>query len=302
MAPDSDKFSSESSANSDGPQHALAPAAAGGQVVSSPLQPHVASVAAQIAEAVEAWLVRSNSKSTRENYAMDLVQFLDFIGAPVDGLDRLATVRPVMVAAWRGHLREAGLTNSSIRWEMTALRSLFSYLQTYTYLGAARPLVDPEMGQVGHLGYERQVVPAEAGGLLPRAVGLIDPDDGDVVPYTALLQVVAPNGRLDAAQANFVNRSLRHTAPRLPGVNGKTVHAPLPLAHAKSSASTRLKGRREDASQEGAGALSAANQKLRPLDPAARPDASTPPRETQTRSRGEELVTLVRSDLLFKTL
>lgn len=130
MAPNSDKSCSESSANSDGPQHALAP------TVSSPLQPLAASVAAQIAEAVEAWLVRSNSKATRENYAMDLVQFLDFIGAPVDGLDRLATVRPVMVAAWRDHLRDSGLTNSSIRRKMTTLRSLFSYLQTYGYLGA----------------------------------------------------------------------------------------------------------------------------------------------------------------------
>lgn len=92
--------------------------------------------ALEITEAVEAWLVRSNSKATRENYAMDLAQFLDFINAPVDGLHRLMSVRPAMVAAWRDHLRVRGLTNSSIRRKMTTLRSLFSYLQTYGFLGA----------------------------------------------------------------------------------------------------------------------------------------------------------------------
>ena len=90
----------------------------------------------QIVRVVEAWLKKSRSKKTRENYAMDLTQFLDFIEAPIDELDRLISVRPETVADWRDHLRQAGLTNSSIRRKMTSLRSLYSYLQTYGYLGA----------------------------------------------------------------------------------------------------------------------------------------------------------------------
>lgn len=85
----------------------------------------------QVTEAVDAWLVRSNSSATRENYSLDLGQFLDFIKAPIDGFDQLLTVRPAMVAGWRDHLRNQGLANSSIRRKLTTLRSLYSYLQTY---------------------------------------------------------------------------------------------------------------------------------------------------------------------------
>ena len=48
---------------------------------------------------------------------------------------RLAAIVPRQVAGWRDSLREQGLTNSSIRRKMTALRSLYSYLQTYGYTG-----------------------------------------------------------------------------------------------------------------------------------------------------------------------
>jgi integrase/recombinase XerD len=90
----------------------------------------------QVTRAVEAWLLRSNSKATRVNYAMDLDQFLEFIEAPIDALEHLLAIRPATVAAWRDHLRDNCLTNSSIRRKLTALRSLFSYLRTYGYLGA----------------------------------------------------------------------------------------------------------------------------------------------------------------------
>jgi integrase/recombinase XerD len=102
----------------------------------SEVQSNYTSLRVQVTRAVEAWLLRSNSRSTRTNYAMDLSQFLDFIRAPVEALERLLAVRPESVAAWRDGLRERGLTNSSIRRKLTALRSLFSYLQTYGYLGA----------------------------------------------------------------------------------------------------------------------------------------------------------------------
>src|SRR5437763_1751970 len=88
------------------------------------------------AEACAAWLARSPSLDTRSNYARDLRQFVAFVGLPPDDPQHLAGVLPRHVAAWRDHLRAAGLTNSSIVRKMSALRSLFSYLQTYGYTGA----------------------------------------------------------------------------------------------------------------------------------------------------------------------
>src|SRR5207244_7292702 len=62
-------------------------------------------------------------------------QFLAHAGIPSDRPDLLPKIRPHQVAAWRDHSKSQGLTNSSIRRKMTVLRSLFSYLQTYGYLG-----------------------------------------------------------------------------------------------------------------------------------------------------------------------
>jgi integrase/recombinase XerD len=73
---------------------------------------------------------------TRSNYARDVHQFLTFVGIPRDQPEQLAAVLPHQVASWRDHLREQGLTNSSIRRKMTVLRSLFSYLKTYGYAAA----------------------------------------------------------------------------------------------------------------------------------------------------------------------
>jgi integrase/recombinase XerD len=87
-------------------------------------------------EARDAWLSRSPSINTRENYSRDLIQFMAFVGIGANHLEQLAAVRPHQVAAWRDMLRQRGLTNSSIRRKMTVLRSLFSYLQTYGYTGA----------------------------------------------------------------------------------------------------------------------------------------------------------------------
>lgn len=89
----------------------------------------------RIAEAVAAWLVRSPSKDTRVNYATDLRQFLEFAGIPHSEIESLTSLRPHHVAAWRDTLRNKGLTNASIRRKMTAIRSLFSYLQRYGYIG-----------------------------------------------------------------------------------------------------------------------------------------------------------------------
>jgi integrase/recombinase XerD len=103
---------------------------------SSPLSHDTAHLRQQIAEACRSWLMRSPSPKTRSNYDRDLRQFLAFAGVSADRPEALAGVRPHQVAAWRDHLREAGLTNSSTRRKMTVLRSLYSYLQTYGFVGA----------------------------------------------------------------------------------------------------------------------------------------------------------------------
>lgn len=87
-------------------------------------------------EAIRAWLVRTPSAATRESYESDLRQFLTFAKIDPRSISELANVRPEHVAAWREELQANGRTNATIRRKMTAIRSLFSYLQTYGYTGA----------------------------------------------------------------------------------------------------------------------------------------------------------------------
>ncbi len=93
-------------------------------------------VESPIREACRAWLLKSPSLDTRSNYERDLSQFLIFAGFAANDVEKLAAIRPHQVAAWRDQLAKAELTNSSIRRKLTVLRSLFSYLQTYGYVGA----------------------------------------------------------------------------------------------------------------------------------------------------------------------
>ena len=90
----------------------------------------------QILRATHDWLARSPSPFTRTSYALDLRQFLVHVGAFADEMEHLITVRPGHIAAWRDALQEQGLTNATIRRKLTSIRSLFSYLQTYGYMGA----------------------------------------------------------------------------------------------------------------------------------------------------------------------
>jgi integrase/recombinase XerD len=87
-------------------------------------------------EACRSWLLRSQSPDTRSNYQRDVRQFLAFCGMQPTETERLPEIRPHQVAAWRDQLSALGLTNSSIRRKLTVLRSVFSYLQTYGYVGA----------------------------------------------------------------------------------------------------------------------------------------------------------------------
>ncbi len=87
-------------------------------------------------QAVRSWLGKTPSKLTRVNYQRDIRFFFSFAEIPADELEQLLAVRPELVAAWRDSLRERGLANATIRRKMTVLRSLYSYLQTYGYVGA----------------------------------------------------------------------------------------------------------------------------------------------------------------------
>lgn len=88
-----------------------------------------------IREASRSWLLKSPSKDTRSNYERDLNQFLVFCGFSPAETGKLPAIRPGHVAAWRDHLLQLGLTNSTVLRKMTVLRSLFSYLQNYGYVG-----------------------------------------------------------------------------------------------------------------------------------------------------------------------
>jgi integrase/recombinase XerD len=86
--------------------------------------------------AVAAWLLRTPSTHTRKAYEHDLNQFFAAAGIDAGAFEQLPSVRPEHVSRWRDQLSEAGQTASTIRRKLTALRSLFSYLQTYGYSGA----------------------------------------------------------------------------------------------------------------------------------------------------------------------
>jgi integrase/recombinase XerD len=111
------------------------------------------SVGDQIAQACQAWLMKSPSLDTRSNYERDIKQFLASAGISGEEPEKLPQVRPHHVAAWRDRLRESGLTNASIRRKMTTLRSLFSYIQSYGFVGpnpAHSDFVDaPAVGRDG---------------------------------------------------------------------------------------------------------------------------------------------------------
>jgi integrase/recombinase XerD len=87
-------------------------------------------------KAIEAWLLRTPSKATQLAYQSDLHEFLRFAKIRPEELGQLTDVRPEHVAAWREQLPKAGRANSTVRKKLTVIRSLFSYLQVYSYTGA----------------------------------------------------------------------------------------------------------------------------------------------------------------------
>ena len=86
--------------------------------------------------AVTTWLKRTTSQNTTDAYARDLQQFLEFHDIDPDHWEQLARIVPEDVSAWRDWLRSQSAANSTITRKLTAIRSLYSYLQIYGYTGA----------------------------------------------------------------------------------------------------------------------------------------------------------------------
>jgi integrase/recombinase XerD len=149
------------------------------------------------------------------------------------------------VASWRDYLHEEGLTNSSIRRKMTALRSLFSYLQTYGFVGAnpahsdfvAAPAV-PRDGKTVALS------PADCRRLMdaPR-ISRQDEDTGENIPLPAgvrdraLLSVLAYTGcrvgELTRLKVGSYKQNGVHRVLEIMGKGGKERLVPVHLEAAE---------------------------------------------------------------------
>jgi integrase/recombinase XerD len=187
-----------------------------------------ASLRSQITQAARDWLARTPSIHTRDAYVRDLHQFLAFAGIPPEHLEELTRIRPGAVAAWRDHLQAIGQTNSTIRRKLTALRSLFSYLNVYGYTGA-----NPAHGKF----VRAPAVPRDGKtvGLSPkecrRLLDAPDPETPAGLRDRALLAVLAYTGcrvgELVALRVGSYRSSGGHRVVTILGKGGKERVVPL---------------------------------------------------------------------------
>ncbi len=208
----------------------------------------------ELSKAKEAWLKKSPSRDTRENYDRDLKQFMTFVETPPGELEHLVTVRPEQVAEWRDALLASGLKNSSVRRKLTALRSFFSYLQVYGYQGrnpAHGDFVDaPAVARDGKtVGLVR-----EACRLLLEAP-VVASQDGSVLPGgirdRALLGVLAYTGcrvgELTRLKVGSYKQNGVHRVLEILGKGGKERAVPLhPEAAERLEAWLDIAGIRDD--------------------------------------------------------
>lgn len=100
-----------------------------------------------IEQAKAAWLSKTESEKTRVAYGNDLDQFLAFHGIDPSHIEHMTRILPDQVTSWRDHLLKEGgrpdaegvpqpAANSTVTRKLTALRSFFSFLQSYGYRGA----------------------------------------------------------------------------------------------------------------------------------------------------------------------
>ena len=108
-----------------------------GQAILEPgTAPEVQVLRRQIAEACHAWLMRSPCATPAPITPGTSTNSGNSPACRLTGRKPWTRFARTRSRLWRDHLVDAGLTNSSIRRKMTVLRSLFSYLQTYGYVGA----------------------------------------------------------------------------------------------------------------------------------------------------------------------
>lgn len=107
----------------------------------------VAELRSVIERAMEAWLSKTESERTRTAYRKDVEQFLEYLGIQPTHIEHMTRVLPEDVTGWRDHLKKYGGrpdadgtpqkgANSTIARKLTAIRSFFSFLQSYGYRGA----------------------------------------------------------------------------------------------------------------------------------------------------------------------
>lgn len=120
----------------------LIPAVFGGNTPSDLIE-----LRATISTALDAWLAKTESQRTRVAYRNDVEQFLRFLGIDPSHIEYMTQVLPVDVTDWRDSLLRSGgrvdqngsgqkAANATVARKMTALRSFFSFLQSYGYRGA----------------------------------------------------------------------------------------------------------------------------------------------------------------------
>ena len=108
---------------------------------------NVIGLRATITTALDAWLAKTESKRTRVAYRNDVEQFLVFLGIAPSHIEYMTQVLPVDVTDWRDSLLRSGgridtngrrqtAANATVARKMTAIRSFFSFLQSYGYRGA----------------------------------------------------------------------------------------------------------------------------------------------------------------------
>lgn len=198
------------------------PVFAGGQAVTNE------ALRGLIAHATQDWLSRTPSIHTRDAYVRDVRQFLAFAGLGPDEWEGLTRLRPGDVAAWRDSLQAAGQTNATVRRKLTAVRSLFSYLNIYGYTGA-----NPAHGKfvkapsVGKDGKTPGLSPKECRRLLDAP----DPVTPAGIRDRALLAVLAYTGCRVGELTRLRVRSYRmsggHKVLAIHGKGGKERTVPL---------------------------------------------------------------------------
>lgn len=107
----------------------------------------VAELRSVVTTALDAWLKKTESERTRIAYRNDVEQFLEYLGINPKHIEHMTRVLPEDVTGWRDALLESGgrpdadgrpqgAANSTVARKLTAIRSFFSFLQSYGYRGA----------------------------------------------------------------------------------------------------------------------------------------------------------------------